>query len=215
MKFVRHNTHSRKKEKKKGSARGNLCRRQIQNTCPATERERERGREAADIRGSNQFFIYCLLLVCFSFHCVSFRVISHCEGRDPVTVTVTTLVTAQTGNNFISKIASFYAYYPWSLSSSHCQFQLHTASVSIVLISAANLPIVQSTIRLCSSPCPHRRLAQWVIRVCSLFGRKTITELRAIVRSRRREITFVSFIYPAIFIQLGKRAKFSREFPTK
>lgn len=50
------------------------------------QRERVREREAADIRGSNQLFIYCLLLVCFSFHCVSFRVISHCEGRDHTTL---------------------------------------------------------------------------------------------------------------------------------
>lgn len=34
--------------------------------------ERERERDGI-LRGSNQLFIYCLLLVCFSFHCVSFH----------------------------------------------------------------------------------------------------------------------------------------------
>lgn len=121
------------------------------------ERKRGRGRHLTYVEAINCLFIVCYL---FAFLFIASRFVSSPTARAettqhcvrPVTVTVTTLVTAQTGNNFISKIASFYAYYPWSLSSSHCfshcQFQLHTASVSIVLISAANLPIVQSTIRL-------------------------------------------------------------------
>lgn len=97
----------------------------------------------------------------------------------------------------------------------HSQFQLHTASVSIVLISRANLPIVQSTILPPSRAKTTQDDGTMGNSSYSLFGRKTISELRAIVRSRRREITFVSFIYSVIFFQLTKRAKFRREFPTK
>lgn len=157
MKFVRHNTHSteRAEKKKKGSAQGNLCRRQIQNTCPARGREKEARERERDgiLRGSNQLFIYCLLLVCFSFHCVSFHLPLGETTQQTVRpfkwlwlCVVTTSVTAQvTGNNFIS----FYAYHlrslsrkiflalflPIPISSSN---YTHTASVSIVLNSRSD-----------------------------------------------------------------------------
>lgn len=79
------------------------------------EREGEGGRQLTYVEAINCLFIVCYL---FAFLFIASRFVSSPTARTettqhcvrPVTVTVTTLVTAQTGNNFISKIASFYAY---------------------------------------------------------------------------------------------------------
>lgn len=176
------------------------------------EGEREREREGDGIRGSNQLFIYCLLLVCFSFHCVSFRVISHCEGPHKCAPShsdchdlshgFVNSSQAGTGNNFISQLASFYAYYLWSLSTSHC-FSPFPVPITHGISLHCPDQSSQSANRPVDNPPPRAKTTQEDGTMgnssYSLFGRKTISELRAIVRSRRREITFVSFIYPAIF----------------
>lgn len=97
--------HALERKEKKGSARGNLCRRQIQNTCPARERQREReserkgGRQLTYVEAINCLFIVCYL---FAFLFIASCFVSSPTARAettqhrvrPVTVTVTTLVTA-------------------------------------------------------------------------------------------------------------------------
>lgn len=151
------------------------------------EGEREREREGDGIRGSNQLFIYCLLLVCFSFHCFSFRVISHCEGPHKCAPShsdchdlshgFVNSSQAGTGNNFISQLASFYAYYLWSLSSLHC---FSPCPVPITHGISFHCPdqSSQSANRPVDNPPPphvqkpHRKMVQWVIRVILFLAEK-------------------------------------------
>lgn len=133
--------------------------------------------------------INCLFIVCylFAFLFIASRFVSSPTARDhtnvrPVTVTVTTWVTAlltarrqaqvtTSSRRYPHFMRIIYGHYLLRIVFLHSQFQLHTASVYIVLISRANLPIVQSTI-LPHVQKPHRKMIQWVIRVILFLAEK-------------------------------------------
>lgn len=173
-----------------------------------------------------QSIVYLLSVTCLLFFFIASRFASHCARPHQSAPSHSDCELSHglvkyargTGNNFISfNVVSsrlIISEHLLGIVPAHSQFELHTASVSIVLgsrgvISRANLPIGQSHSRTVD---PYKYHTQQVGTMGnssnSLSGqkkinknkKKTIFELRAIVRTRRRETTFDSFIYSAVFL---------------